>query len=242
VVVVDPLTYRPLSPTLDESVQAAYMQETDILQAELNIRVQMEALEYAKSGWYPQVNAVLQDLYGRPDPHNSFNNTSANSWNVGVQLVYPLFQGFSTAAQVKQARLGVDQAEIQLRDTEENVLLNLKQAMYNLEDAAKSIQAQQANVEQAEEALRLVELGYRQGVRKQVEVLDAQRAVTTAQASYAQALYSHETARLQYEQATGALSAPDGRFTAPFGVHSSPIRQLLDSDDNPASGTTKQAR
>ena len=109
---------------------------------------------------------------------------------------------------MRQAEAQLQQYEVTLRDTEERTLLQIKQAILSIEDASKEVTAQQANVEEAKEAQRLAELGFSQGVRLQVEVLDAQRALTSAQATYATAVYNHELARLQLEQATGALEAP----------------------------------
>jgi len=111
---------------------------------------------------------------------------------------------------VKEARAQLRQNEVSLRDTEERVLLQIKQAIFSLEDAAKAVAARQASVKEAQEALRLAELSFREGVRKQVEVLYAQRALASAEATYANAVYGHEVAQLQLEQATGALEPPPG--------------------------------
>jgi outer membrane protein TolC len=109
---------------------------------------------------------------------------------------------------VRQAEAQLEQYQVTLRDTEERTLLQIKQAILSIEDASKEVIAQQANVEEAKEAQRLAELGFSQGVRLQVEVLDAQRALTSAEATYATAKYNHELARLQLEQAIGTLEAP----------------------------------
>ena len=202
------LHYRPLTPSLDESVHTAFTQNSDILQAELTIRLQREAVNVARAGYYPQMDAFIQDAESKPDPHNSTDNSWGNAWTAGLSLTYRVFDGFKTRSLVREAQAQLEQYQVTLRDTEERTLLQIKQAILSIEDASKEVVAQQANVEQAKEALRLADLGFTQGVRLQVEVLDAQRALTSAEATYATALYNHELARLQLEQALGTLEAP----------------------------------
>ena len=205
----DPLKYQPFTPSREEAVRIAFQQHPDIMQAELAVRMQEEAVTAARSGYWPEVDAVFNETYSRPDPHNPTRIKWGEGWNAGVTLTFHLFEGFKTNARVKREKAALRQSRIALRDTEERLLLEIRQAMLSLADAEKLVESQEANIEQAEEALRLAELGFSQGVRKQVEVLDAHSARTRARANYAEAVYAHEMARLQFERAMGMLSAPD---------------------------------
>lgn len=214
VVLTDELEYEPIGPEVDDAVHTAFFRNTEILQAEYTERLYHEAIAAAKSGYFPEVDAWFQQSYSKPDPHDQTRIHWGDAWSAGITLRYTIFEGFRTVAQVRQARAEYAQSQVALRDVEERVLLQIKQALYSLDDAAKAVTSQQANVEQATEAQRLVELGFREGVRKQVEVLDARQALTRAQAQYAQALYDHETARLAYEQAVGILDPVAPQFLA----------------------------
>jgi outer membrane protein TolC len=213
------LQYNALTPTVEEAVRTAFLQHTDILRDELNVRLYNEAVSAARAGYYPEIDAFFNETYARPDPKDQTHIEWNDTWSAGLVLKYRLFEGFRTVALVRQAETDYAQSKVRLRDTEERVLLAIKQALFSLDDAAKEVVSQEANVEQATEAQRLVELGFREGVRKQVEVLDARRALTRAQAQYAQAVYDHEAARLAYEQSIGILdpSAP-GFVKYPAGM------------------------
>ncbi len=206
--IADPLTYRPLEPVMEDAVRKAFLEHPDILEGELWVRVQKEAAKAARAGHWPEVDAILSGSYARPDPHDQTRIDWGNAWNAGVSLTYHLFEGFRTSARIEQQKISLEQRRIELLDTEERILLEIKQAMLSLEDAARSVESQEANVAQAQEALRLAQLGFRQGVRKWIEVLDAQRALTQARANYARAAYDHEVAGLQFERATGTLEPP----------------------------------
>jgi outer membrane protein len=68
-------------------------------------------------------------------------------------------------------------------------------------------------VTRAEEGLRLAEVGYQQGINTQVELIDAQTALTTARVNYYQAIYSHVVAKLALQRAMGTIAnsvAPGG--------------------------------
>ena len=206
----DRLTYRAMSPTMEEAVSTAFQCHSDILQSELSVLIQQEATTAAKAGFWPEVDATFSESYARPDPHDQTQATTwGEAWNAGVSLSFKLFEGFRTVARVKKEEAGLRQSMIALRDTEERILLEVRQAVLSLADAARLVDSQKANVGQAEEALRLAEVGFREGVRRQIELLDARSALTRAQANYAQAVYAHERAGLQFERATGTLGASE---------------------------------
>ena len=204
----DALPYQPLEASMEEAVRTAFLRQSDILQGELNVRLQREAVAAAKAGYWPQADAFFTETYTRPDPHDSTRDRWGDAWRAGLSLTFPLFDGFRTAGRVKQAKAALGQSEVALRDTEATTLLQIRQAILSMEDAAKFIASQEKNKQQAEEALRLVELGFKEGIRKEVEVLDARRALTAAQANYAQAIYDYAVGRLQLEKAMGTLEPP----------------------------------
>ena len=55
----------------------------------------------------------------------------------------------------------------------------------------------------------MIESGYRQGRNTQVEVLDAQSALTQAQGAYYSAIRAHSLAGLGVRRATGTLTPDD---------------------------------
>jgi hypothetical protein len=104
------------------------------------------------------------------------------------------------------------------------------------------VQSQQLNVTRAREGLRLADVGYQQGINTQVEVIDAQSALTTARVNYLRAIYQHVVARLAVERAMGTIvttqtadalvmqkteagSKPEGEKQGPDGGPSNPPAQ-----------------
>ena len=209
ITIKDDLQYRPVEPKLDEAVEQAFMNHPDLLESEYNRRLRQELLAAEKAGYYPLLDLLFTGRSARPNPHKPAHTHSfATQWETSLSLSYPLFEGFRTVARVKQAKVALRKSAIDIKETEERILLDIRQAILSIHDSARFVESQQANVEQAEEALRLVRLGRRQGIRREVEVLDAQSALDKARANYYQAVYNHEIARLDFERAIGALELP----------------------------------
>jgi len=88
----------------------------------------------------------------------------------------------------------------QLRD---GIQLEVKQAFWNIQAAKESMVAQEQSIQQAEEALSIAEARYKNGTITQVEVLDAQLALTTARLGYTSALYDYNLSRANLNKAMG---------------------------------------
>ena len=70
-------------------------------------------------------------------------------------------------------------------------------------EAQERIRSQEKNLEQAQEGLRLAQLRYANGLSRQIEVLDAQVALTTARANYLQAVFDYQAASARLDRAMG---------------------------------------
>ena len=202
------LEHQATAAKLAEAVAAAFRQRPDLIQAELGVRLQREALQAAKAGWWPRADLFLTETYAKPDPSSMTNIEWASAWNAGATVTWPIFDGLRTAGMVRQERARLKGQEIGLLDAEEKALLEVRQALLSIEDAEKFVKSQSANLERAREGLRLAGVGYREGVTTEIEVLDARQALSTTQALYYRAVYSHMKATLLLERATGALKPP----------------------------------
>ena len=129
-------------------------------------------------------------------------------WQAGFTATLPIFDGLSREGEIIQQKTRFRQAQIDLIDAEETTLFELTSALLTIEDAEEFVESQKLNLTRAEEGLRLAEVGYKEGINTQVEMIDAQSALTTAGVNYYQAIYSHIVAKLDLEKAMGMLIAP----------------------------------
>jgi outer membrane protein TolC len=191
---------------MEQAVAAAYRNRPDLFGRELDIKQQKELLTIAQSTYYPMVSAYYKDYWTKPNSHDPMQLGWDSGWNYGLTASLSLFDGFAREGGVISQKARLKQSQIDLVDTEETALFELTKATLSIEDAAEFVDSQKLNLSRAEEGLRLVETGYRQGTNTQVEVVDAQTALTTAKANYYQAIYSHLVAKLDLNKAMGTLA------------------------------------
>jgi len=136
---------------------------------------------------------------------NPFYNREewGGSWNAILSLNFPLFSGLSDLGRVKQAKAGMEQVKILTSQVKEKIRLEVRKAFFDMEEARERIEAQSENVELARANLRIAEERHRQGLMSEIELRDAQLALTQAETAYVEALYDHNVASAFLDKAIG---------------------------------------
>lgn len=206
---VDALTYEPMKMGYEEAVGIAGRNRPDIYQAELEVRLQKEALKVLRSGYLPSASATFGNSWARPHPASGKDHWGGQ-WSAGVTVTWPIFDGLRTKGQMVQQRAEVLQSQIRQSDTAQRLLLEVKQGLLDLEDSQELVETQALNQKSAQLALELAEIGKEAGVRTDLQVVDARTALVRAQGLYFEALFSHAVARMDLERALGLLAPEPG--------------------------------
>jgi len=213
---VDALEFHPADVKLVDVVEKALAHRPDLYEAELDVKLQRESIKVARSGWLPKVFLFADWESSKPSRVSMGNLGWDEEWSGGVRTEIPIFDGLKTLGRVIQEKATLRQKKTALRDTEERALLEARQAYLTIRDSEEFVESQQASLDTATEASRLAQVSYRNGVATQVEVLDAQEALTRARGNYYRAVHVHMVAKLELERATGALApkSADGLIEA----------------------------
>ena len=193
-------------PQLTSLVETARKDRPEIVQLDKEILAADANLEAAHAGRRPVLSATAQTQWnpGTEDTDGSGRNwTPQPTWSAGLTLSWALWDGGKTKANVKIAEANLS-SSIAERDA---LLVSLTSA---LEAARAEIVTSRANVDASREAvsaaqaqLKLAEARYAQGLGSQIELADAQTAVTTAQGNLIQAEWELATAWAQLRRALG---------------------------------------
>jgi len=205
IVLSDELIYLPWDVSMEEAVGAAFQRRPDLFERQLDIKWQKEQLNIARSRWWPRIDGYYENTWAKPDPHNSTEIEWGRAWQAGVMVTLPVFDGFAREGTIIQQKARFKQAQIDLIDAEETALFELTKALLSIEDSKEFVESQRLNLTRAEEGSRLAEVGYREGINTQVEIIDAESALTKAKSLYYQAIYSHMIAKLDLQKAMGIL-------------------------------------
>ncbi len=200
------LVYRSVQPVFEQAVQAAYRNRPDLGQAQVNVRIGEEAIRLAASRYWPQISVFATGGWGRPDPYQNMWDEWDSHASAGICMELPLFDGLRREGQMIETKAMLRKRQFELFDTEEQVVLEIRQALLSLRDTEEFVESQRMNLKLAEEGLRLAEVGYINGVNTEVDVTDARSALTRAQGFHYEAIHDHAIARLMLQKATGLLA------------------------------------
>ena len=200
---LDELVYEEMVSEFDQEEARALIYRSDLRQAALNIRYQKESIEIAKADFRPRLNFLASYNYVRP--FAAIGDVWGDELSATVALEVPVFDGFRTKGKVMQEEASLEALKTLALDLEETMRQELQEAFLSIDDAREFVESQEANVTQAEESLRLAEVGYKNGVNRLIEVHDARVALTQARRNLCQAVYNHMLAKLLLERATGVL-------------------------------------
>jgi len=156
------------------------------------------ALQLAEVQNKPTLTLVGNYQYQNP---SGGKDEWGEEWNLNLVVSTPLFDGWANRARVAQRRSQVKQIDLSLRGLEAGIDLEIKKAFWDVEASEERIYAQEKNIEQAEEALSIAEVRYKSGAITNLEVLDAQLALTRVRLGYLKALYDHNVAMAELEKA-----------------------------------------
>ncbi|MEZ0371511.1 MAG: TolC family protein, partial [Candidatus Sericytochromatia bacterium] len=102
------------------------------------------------------------------------NNRSVSNLNYGLNMNWPLFDGFATQAKAQRAQETALQAQISFDQMQQRVILDIEQSLLDIKEAQEREQMARAGVELAQENLRLAAVSYREGVSIMLNVITAQ--------------------------------------------------------------------
>ncbi|TWF43424.1 efflux transporter outer membrane subunit [Neorhizobium alkalisoli] len=110
------------------------------------------------------------------------------SWSFGPQLSLPIFDGGALRANLSSSESAAREAHLAWKQTVLDAVEEVENALAAVARDGRTVAALRNTVKSYEEALQLATASYRDGASSLLDVLDAQRQVSTAQESLAQAV------------------------------------------------------
>ena len=125
------------------------------------------------------------------------------SWNAGLNLNLPLYDGNFGAAKIRQAEADLAIAKISTRRLEDATASELKQLLFLLVEAKERLAAQKDAVSQADEYHKISQVGFKSGTMTNLEVIDAELSLMNARIGFLQALYDRDVVEAGIERLAG---------------------------------------
>ncbi|HPN36390.1 MAG TPA: TolC family protein [bacterium] len=205
VVIEGEMTFTELPAEVAQQAEAqALAVNPTIKQLALQEQMLDKNIAIEKAGAYPTLYGIGSYIWQSQDNTFKFNHYLwANTINAGVSLSCPLFDGFRTRNRVQQAKVERNKVHYTRLKVEEGLKVQIQAGALRMMEARKRMSGQEKNIEQAQKAVRIAQTRFKSGVGTQLELLDAQVAMTRSQTNYAQALYDYLVSKTEWEYATG---------------------------------------
>jgi outer membrane protein TolC len=193
-------TYKP-AEALDNSIAIETMNTTisdsrkDIQAMQKSSEAYKKMFQSSKFGFLPRLNAFgSYELYDQ----NIFG-TSAKGYLVGAQLSWNVFDGFKTIGKTQKAKADFEKAEIETEQYKKQSQLELSKTNRQLLDAENKVNLSKLAFEQSQEAFRIRQNRFIQGLEKTTDLLMAETQMAQKELEHLQAVFEYNFTK-QYLQ------------------------------------------
>ena len=124
---------------------------------------------------------------------------------IGLNINLPLFNGGSTVAKIKKAKIELQQVENQMSALKNNIDNELSQAKLNYMSSVATVEFQKKNMQLAENVFSQTKKKFEAGAGSNTEISAAQADLVTAQNNFMNALYAALIAKVDLLKASGKL-------------------------------------
>ena len=212
---VDTTVTYALDLTYEDMLASAKAKNSQLLQAEKNITLSDYDLKINKSAWIPSVGVngayTWNDLDQTTNLDNpfAFAGRTATGISGGVSLFWNIFDGGLTKTRIQNARIALENSNIQKEFIEKDLERNVSNAWETYQNSLFILEAERKNVETNKRNFERSEEQFKLGQIINVELRLAQVNFLNAVNSFNQAKYTAKVAELRLLQLAGQLIGAD---------------------------------
>ena len=202
----------PTPANAEEWVSVGDQQHPTVRRARAGLDVATLEIAKARAAESPTLDAVASlggsDARGTLPQLSRSVGTSAVA-SIGVQMNWPLYTGGATQNRIKETLSLEDKARNDLEAARRGVAQSARVAYFGVQSGLAQVKALEAAEASTKLQLEATQLGYKVGVRVNLDVLNAQTLLFSTQRDLAKARYDVLLGSLRLQQASGQLSAAD---------------------------------
>ena len=182
---------------------AAHRPELKLLQNTVDLT--KETTNALKAGNLPQVLLTGGYAVTNPNTFNGFEKKFGGFWNVGVLMRIPIWNWGDVKYKVRASKGATTMANLELAEAREMIELQVNQSSFRVTEANKKLEMANANIANAEENLRMANLGFKEGTVSFTTVMEAQTAWQLAQSKKIDAEIGVKLSQVELQKALGTL-------------------------------------
>jgi outer membrane protein len=201
--VTAPANSTEIAYPLDTLVKFALSERVEFKQLKLGKDQALLGAKLAKQ--LPTIG--FQGTYALKSKGSSFGQE--DTWQLAVAAEVPLFDSGKAKTQSRQARLTAEKLGVSEQQLRDGVKLQVSEAFLSMNEAKERMSTTEAILNTTLEAVRMAEVGFKEGVTPNLDVLDAQHSLNGAKLNSAQARFDVEIAKAKLLNSVGVESADE---------------------------------
>jgi outer membrane protein TolC len=159
----------------------------DILAMDKSSEAYSKMLRSSKMNFLPRLNAFgSYELYD-----DTLFGTNAKGYLVGAQLSWNVFDGYKSIGKMEKAKADFQKSEIENQQYKAQSQLELNKANRQLKDAENKVSLAKLALEQSQEAYRIRNNRFTQGLEKTTDLLQSETQMSQKELEFLQAVFEY---------------------------------------------------
>lgn len=192
----------PYHPLPEMELQNAYARALETRPDYLAALAALRAAQLSReAAWKQRLPSI--GLAGEYGVLGTTPDAMSPNWMAAATLRIPIFQGGKIEADVQQTDAVLKQRQAQVDDMRGRIEQDVQDAILDLKAAAQQVEVAQTGLNYAQQALGQSQDRFAAGVTNNVEVIQAQQQLASANDRYISSLYAHNIAKVLLARAIG---------------------------------------
>jgi len=176
-------------------VEDSNLNTSDIKALELKKRSYDKLYEAQKLSFLPTLNAFGQFQYF----DDEIFGTSSDNYFFGAELKWDIFKGYTRIANLQKQKAEAEKVQLEQKEYIEQKKNDIQESIRAIELADEQMNTQKIAVEQSEEAFRIINNRYKEGLEKTTELLASETRFSNIQLAYLQSVFNYNYSLLYYQ-------------------------------------------
>jgi outer membrane protein len=195
------ITLVPQTGTPDVLVAKALSQRIEFEQLGRQAQMAQLGIDVARAASKPSL--VLALNYDFRNGYLPNINRIVGNFMATLSVNYPIFDGFRTRALVAEGESSLRSIDWQRRSLERSVKMEIDTSLADLKNFEDKIAVEEAKIQQAQDALRIAEDRYQNGLLSATDYVESQNNLNSARLNRLQLLYNHVLSTYNLYRAVG---------------------------------------
>ena len=201
-----------LTDSLDSLAAPVTAEEQSVMELAMKNRPDVRAID-AQLGVAEQQIAAIRatrlptvGVFGNDGANGIGLNHLLNTYNYGVQVTWPVFEGGHREGQIQEQQAVSRDIDLRRRDLRQQVALEVRSALLDIASAREQVDAARGRQQVAEQEVEQARDRFRAGVAGNTDVVIALTSLNAARTGLIDALTAFQTARVSLARAEGIVS------------------------------------